>query len=274
MPLHPPLLRLGVASLSLWLSAGSVFCIKTGSRWSSRFLHSEPPFRSLSVPPCHREAAAMCAIPPNLRFSGEGRSCLCYIGQSASPMQDMWMWANFFKGIVQDGPDPQFYLTSHIMYMLKEIHGGFLFADLPAQVHYQRAEGEGAPMTLTPSATIAQWKKAEQNLLGWGTRVWVKDEQGVVPDYHLLQSEALLGTYTLVEQQKKQIAPKPFEAIQVWLSDRQGETYTTTVSPGTFLFEILQQLNLPRNPIWLDVNTMEPVTLDQRIWKSSSFTQA
>ena len=53
-----------------------------------------------------REAAAMCAIPPTMVFPGSGRDCLCFVGQSASPMQALWMWANFFRVILSTTSQP------------------------------------------------------------------------------------------------------------------------------------------------------------------------
>ncbi len=236
------------------------FYVRSSRTGHFRFLHP-------------REAAALCAIPPNLAFLGQGRDSLCLIGQSASPLQAIWMWANFFKQVVPGAPEPQFYITSYIMYMLKEIHGGFLFHDLPAQVLFRRECGDECTMTSAPSTTIAQWRTAEQNLMGWGQQVTISDEQGTVPDHHILQNNALLGTYTVVYRTKKQSAIQPNGIANVTFAPATGAILTCGVPMGSLLFEVLHWMDLPRTPAWMDEHTQAHFPLDQRIWHSISLVQ-
>lgn len=221
-----------------------------------------------------REAAAMCAIPPTMVFPGSGRDCLCFVGQSASPMQALWMWANFFRVVVPDALDPQYYVTAYIMHLFKEIHGGFLFDELPAQVQFRRQGEQDDQMRRTPSTTIAQWKKAEQKLQGWGCKIAIADEQGPLPDHHLLQSEALLGSYTMTVLQKQQVAPLPQGTVGHCLRLSDGAIHASNMAVGSFLFQLVDGLQLPHDVEWIDEFTQELIPLDTRLWSSTSLVQA
>ena len=227
-------------------------------------------FRYLHV----SEAAVLCGFPPRYVFTGSGRDSLCYIGQAASPVQSLWMLAQFFKATYPT-VDPSLYLSAYVMHIMKEIHGSFLFRALPAQVGFCRAQGEDMDdaMICSPLSTIGQWKRAEQKLQGWGHYVQVLDEQGVIPDAHYIQTEPLLGHYTVVEHKKKQVAAIPDQPIQVSLAPLEADAVSVTITPGTFLFELLDHLGLDRSSSWYTGIPTTTVHLDDRLWYSQHLSQ-
>lgn len=140
------------------------------------------------------EAAVLCGFPPRFQFIGTGRDSLCYVGQCASPVQSLWMMANFFH-TTNPEVQPIVSLTAYIMYIMKELHGSFQFRALPAQVGFCRVQGDHHQdsMMATPATTIGDWKKAEQKLLDRGQYVQISDEQG---------SFARRSTWLLLQQDR------------------------------------------------------------------------
>ena len=225
-------------------------------------------FRYLHV----SEAAVLCGFPPRFQFIGTGRDSLCYVGQCASPVQSLWMMANFFH-TTNPEVQPIVSLTAYIMYIMKELHGSFQFRALPAQVGFCRAQGDyhQDSMMATPATTIGDWRKAEQKLLDRGQYVQISDEQGPIPDSHYIQTEPLLGTYTMKLCQKKHVAPPPAGPICITLQGQDQQTFYIT-TPGTFLFEFIDQCGLDRSSPWFNVLTGERMQLDVRLWTPITIT--
>ena len=147
--------------------------------------------------------------------------------------------------------DPQYYVTAYIMHLFKEIHGGFLFDELPAQVQFRRQGEQDDQMRRTPTTTIAQWKKAEQKLQGWGCKIAIADEQGPLPDHHLSSNlKALLGTYTMTVLQKQQVAPLPQGTVSHCLRLSDGTIHASNMAVGSFLFQLVDGVQLPHDVEW------------------------
>ena len=221
-----------------------------------------------------KEAAVLCGLPPTLHLPGEGRTGLCLIGQCASPIQSMWVLAHFIKHTFKETINPMLYVTTYTMNMLREIHGGFTFRKNPAPMECQ-VNGSPMYLSIAPATTVRELKLAETKIRDWGTQVQLADEVGRLPDHHLLQTESLLGTYTMIAQSKRQATQCPTKPVNIIISGPQGTAsmHVPAVPAGTFFFEVLDNLGLPRNA-WVQTSTEERIYLDQRLWTDMELAPA
>ncbi len=216
-----------------------------------------------------KEAAVLCGINPTFQFPNEGRGSLCLVGQCASPIQAMWMLAHFFQHSNKETVNPLLYLTAYTMDMLRAIHGGFNYRSSNAVMSYV-IEEQQTNMCISPNVTVGNLRTAESKLQDWGTQTHVGDEFGRLPDQHILQTEAVLGSYRIEATTKRQLRTPPAEPICVTFIAFQT-TWRYDTQPGQFLFEIADHLQLPRHG-WHDSNTQEFYAPDQRIWTSLTLT--
>ena len=241
-----------------------------------------------------KEAAVLCGIDPTFQFPNEGRGSLCLVGQCASPIQAMWMLAQFFQHSNKETVNPLLYLTAYTMDMLRAIHGGFNYRNSNAVMRYvieeqqtnmcispdvtvgnlrtaeSKLQEKQVEMRIGPNATVGDFRTAENKLQDWGSQTHVCDELGRLPDQHVLQTEAVLGSYRMEITAKKQRRSPPSQPISVTFSTPQTMG-CHDVQPGQFLFEIADQLQLPRHG-WHDSDTQVLLAPDQRIWANTTLT--
>jgi len=216
-----------------------------------------------------KEAAALVGISPFLNYVGQGRSGLCMVGQSASPLQVIWMMAHMFACNLPHYGEPKAYLMSYILNLLREIHGAFLHHGLPAQVDYEHRDGQGTTMQTSPSETIDSWLMAERKISDWGTSISVQDELGQLPGHHLLQQSPLLGKYQMTSVPKRQACKPPTGLIQISFSGLPNVSSGVEIAAGTFLFELLDILGWARSLKFVDGQGVR-IHLDSRLWKSAT----
>lgn len=103
---------------------------------------------------------------------------------------------------------------------------------------------------------------------GRGQYVQISDEQGPIPDSHYVQTEPLLGTYHIEALSEEAHC---FSSGTVTLQGQDLQTFYMT-TPGTFLFEFLDQSGLDRSSPWFNVFTGERMQLDMRLWTPTTIT--
>ena len=221
-----------------------------------------------------KEAAAMVGISPFMDYIGPGRAGLCMVGQSASPIQVVWMMSHLFAGNNPHYGDPKAHVMSYILHLLREIHGAFLHRELPGQVDLCRDQGQQTTMMASSAETIRSWLHAEKKIADWGTSVTIKDELGVLPDHHLFQQSPLLGKYQLKSSMKKSASRPPMGPIRITLPSGIGAGGPVEIAAGTFLFQLYDSLTIERSLRLRYAEEEGCLDLDARLWKSGTLALA
>ena len=227
---------------------------------SPRFLHP-------------REVAFLLSFPAGIPIMSHLRATLCMLGQSAAPLQSLWVFLHL-KVILTGTQDRPF------LDIIQDFQTQLMFAKYHLwPVPSTRGEhsitihtAEGTPLTFraTGPCPLLDLISAERINMSWGQHIILLDGGVRVPSSALLRSEGYYGPYMLIRTMKHQTRNLGAGLLFITLKGGDTDLFELLFLPsGSFVFEALlsaQFVNLPSV-------TDEGGTLlrhDARLWHSQT----
>ncbi|CAL1166615.1 unnamed protein product [Cladocopium goreaui] len=232
------------------------FYVTSGSTGRPRYLHP-------------REAGLLLGVPDSILYPHDVRTSLSLLGLLASPIQTIWIYGhlklNHFKTTCH-GPCPSVedWLWAYLRELLAQINFDFgTSVSIPRTLEIN-ANGEYLSLPLGPdSAAVRTLLRAERISIGWNQScaLWHADQR--------LRCDAILLEYLqsglqLKSQEGDTGRVQPAEPVVIAVQHgHQLQVHLT--SPGSFLFEILVEMQLPLIRKVIDMKG-RILPVDLRIW--------
>ena len=213
------------------------------------------------------EACALATIPSGLEFESQ-RLGLAFVGQSAAPVQAIWMMAHLQKATVKPDLNPETMLYAWTAERLRELWGTVTFPMEPDTMKLQVWNNDALLTTdlkISQGSLAGHLKKAETKLQGHDLTVKILDGMGTIPDNHKLHMAPATGCYVLWEQAKKQSQPLPSMEIDL-VVHHDGATSHVPIQMGAFVFEGLSKLHIHPGSGSLQDEHGQPLDWDQRVY--------
>ena len=156
-----------------------------------------------------KELGLVLAISPTVDFGSAPRAANCLLGQVASPMQSLWIFAHLLRAVAQSQATVAFIEPVHAL----ESYQRLLLQQ--AKHHIQAAEDDTTHVTLklpagpsiqiraATSTTAGQLLQAEKISLSWGDGQWLQVQDMNIPPEQSLISIATKDI-TLERRPKRQ----------------------------------------------------------------------
>ena len=160
--------------------------------------------------------------------------------------------------------------------LMRDAHGSFQFDIEPftMDIHMEASEVP-KQIKISPGETVDSLCKAEAKFLEPGVSLLLCDEQAPLGRNVKLQAAPLSGQFRLLCKKKRQSKEVEKGVIQLnfaVLQDHQVQMIGGHFLAGTFIFEALNALSLPRTHYFLHDAQGERVGVDSRAWHSMILT--
>ena len=191
------------------------------------------------------EACALTTIPTSLKFPSQ-KMGLALVGQSAAPVQAVWMLSHLQQASCKPDQKPPAAVLSWTAERLRELWGTMQFPQEPDTTMLQvwnQMDLISTELKIEQGITAGQLRLAETKMQGHELKVRVLDGMGNLPDHHQLHHKPAAGHYVLWVQPKKQAQALLTEFVQLDVHVN-CEIMQVQAQIGTFLFEALRPLGL------------------------------
>ena len=217
------------------------------------------------------ELSFLVTVPLTERFSQDPRAGNCLLGQLAAPMQALWVYAHYRKGVdeSEDGLlpswiDPVQTVLDFRTELQHQQHDYWLTPSatgiFQAKVYQQ---GSLQSILVAKPTLVQDYLRAEATSAGWGIRLRLLDGQRQVPGDAWLKPQGSRGPYELVAEVRSQRRECPTGVIAVLYEDGM-ERREALVDVGTCLFEVFREWDI--TPGLIFSSTAGPVLqLDDRL---------
>ena len=201
------------------------------------------------------EASVLLGLPLTVQHVEPPRSALCLLGQVASPLQSLWVYSQLLNKAANHVADLQALDSVQILEKYKlmiktQIRDLFPFESMPRLQSVTLFHAEGAPVQILSqgAATVAQLAQAECMSLDWDERISFNTDSGRAHSTDLLPFEDAL--YIRVAN-KRQCLDRTEGSIMI-LINHHGTCDISFVKPGSFLFQVLWEHDLPTDQLDAD----------------------
>ena len=241
------------------------FGIRVESGAPLRFLHAQ-------------EAACLLTFPLNQHMES-GRAALPMLGQSAAPLQSLWIYSHLIKSVDHHFdectiPDPSQLLMHYQDQLLAQQHDLWIWpkSQIPRVLQIFDDDEQPKRISCTGIIAVRELLRAEQVDGHWGAKTQLFDGHRRVPDYAVLQPTGRFGPYTLRHVRKLQATIQPHGLIFVTLNI-MGSEYTSCLAAGSFLFQVMADCHIEPSISLYGQNGV-PVPPHHRLWWSSSLSDS
>ena len=222
------------------------------------------------------ELGFLLSFDPVMHLGVDLKTALCLLGQSAAPLQALWIYAHLLRAVqLQDRStsdiSPLQAIEDYKHYLLqRQFH--FWAKHHPAQICRAwviDADDSYLDIKFTGNVTVEQILNAEQGSQPWGSQPLLLDGHQAVPHGAWMQTAGMFGPYRLIYALKKQrrLQPSGLVAITIRANDEEFVTYKDA---GSFIFEVLQEYHIDENAkIFTDYGLR--VAQDLRVWNTASY---
>ena len=223
------------------------------------------------------EAAYICSIWPSMSFPYGPRESLCLIGQCAAPLQALWMLSHFMDAMrINPYGNAELAIKQYQLLLMRDAHGSFQFDTNSFWMDIYMDNMEiPKQIKVNPGETVASLCQAEAKQLEPGLSLSLWDGHGVLDRKSKLQPAPLTGQFQLMHKVKKQRKDCEKGVIQLnFIATQDQQAYVTGgfFPTGTFIFEAMDALNLPRSHGVLQDGRGDLHGLDSRAWISMVLT--
>ena len=220
-----------------------------------------------------REVAFLLSFPAGFPILSKLRDTLCLLGQSAAPLQSLWVFLHL-KAILTGVQDRPF------LDALQDLQTQLLFAKyhlwpVPStcedrQVTVQTTDDITLSFRVVGPCPVLDLLAAERINLSWGQQTFLLDGGVRVPTSALLRSQGFYGPYTLVRTMKHQPRDLGEGLLVVTLQGGDFDCFEMVFIPcGSFIFELLQSEQVPGFSTVTDEHG-RLLRLDMRLWHSQT----
>lgn len=227
---------------------------------SPRFLHP-------------REVAFLLSFPAGFPILSKLRATLCMLGQSAAPLQSLWVFLHL-KAILTGKQDRPF------LDVIQDLQTQLLFSKfhlwpVPStrgdhQVTMQTTDDTPLTFRVVGPCPILDLLAAERINLSWGQQTFILDGGVRVPSSALLRSQGYYGPYMLVRTMKHQSRDLGEGLLIVTIQGGDFDFFEMAFTPsGSFIFETLQFQQIANISTVTDEHG-RLLRLDTRLWHSQT----
>ncbi len=192
-----------------------------------------------------REVAFLLSFPAGFPIMTKLRATLCLLGQSAAPLQSLWVFLHL-KQILFEDVDRDF------MDFIRDFQTQLLFAKYhlwPVPSACEDCEvsldtSDDVPLVLRKKGLcpVTNLLTAETCNVDWGQQIFLLDGCVRVPTSALLRDQGFYGPYKLVRTMKHQASVATSGILVLALKGVDFDFFQTAMSQsGCFLFEVLKQ---------------------------------
>ena len=222
------------------------------------------------------ELGFLLSFDPVMHLGVDLKTALCLLGQSAAPLQTLWIYAHLLRAVqLQDRStsdiSPLQAIEDYKHYLMqRQFH--FWAKHHPAQICRAwviDADDSYLDIKFTGNVTVEQILNAEQGSQPWGSQPQLLDGHQAVSHGAWMQTAGMFGPYRLIYALKKQrrLQPSGLVAITIRANDEEIVTYKDA---GSFIFEVLREYHIDENAkIFTDHGLR--VAQDLRVWNTASF---
>ncbi|CAJ1456671.1 unnamed protein product, partial [Effrenium voratum] len=222
------------------------------------------------------ELGFLLSFDPVMHLGVDLKTALCLLGQSAAPLQALWIYAHLLRAVqLQDrstsdiSPLQAIEDYKHHL-MQRQFH--FWAKHHPAQICRAwviDADDSYLDIKFTGNVTVEQILNAEQGSQPWGSQPQLLDGHQAVPHGAWMQTAGMFGPYRLIYALKKQrrLQPSGLVAITIRANEEEIVTYKDA---GSFIFEVLREYHIDENAKILTDYGLR-VAQDLRVWNTASF---
>ena len=223
------------------------------------------------------EAAYLCSLRPSMVFPSGPRSALCQVGLCAAPLQALWVLGRTME-VMNINP----YLTAfnamefYQMMLLREAHGVFQTSLDPSMLRLWSLHDPPVEITANSGQTVQDLIDAEKKLHEHGLQIYVHDAMGQLKGTTLLSSKPFAGVYAMASRPKNKRKQYTLDSIRIsilLIVEDQMKVVEGLYPAGTFLFEAVYDLGLPRLHHRLHDDRGRLWHLDDRVWEPIHLTQ-
>eukprot|EP00435_Cladocopium_sp_Y103_P056410 s1104_g19.t1 len=221
-----------------------------------------------------KEVALLLGLPGSFTFRHDVRTSLALLGLVASPLQAIWIYGYLLRNhrvTVHHVPCPQVedWLQAYIMELLVQAPRGFPSASMHWTLDFH---AHGAPLTFrcnTIPVIAQQLLLAERISLGWNESCALLNHSRRLGLDACLTADQMpaLQLYCQTEVTDR-VRPEQLIAVAV---QHQDCHQVHLVQPGRFLFEILNEMQLPLIRKVIDSKD-QILPVDFRVWRPMAVT--
>ena len=219
------------------------------------------------------EVAYFVGMPLDLDYGSDQKAALCLLGQIASPLQSLWLFAHI-RGMLNQVWGLSFSckpLQEVYDYKLRLIEQHFhclpsVEACTPHFVHIEQPDGQILDFLVSPGMTVQDLCNAERINLLPGEVALLFDGDRPLPPSAFLRSSGLHGTYKLRHVPCSRVATVPQGLVCVSLT-MSGLSTSALIPAGSFLFDAEDQLECTLPAFLIDERGLlwRP---DDKVWQS------
>ena len=233
---------------------GFVVCSQSGG---PRFLHP-------------REVGFLMGFPGSLPVATNLRDTLCLLGQSASPLQSLWMFQHITQVLfAEQHVDPMAAIRLYKTKLLYDQFHAWIVPSLYQDTEVRMSMSDGADLVFSKTGlvSVSQALAALRMQCEPDQYVQLLDGATCVPPEAYLHPHGFHGPYHLLITHGTSAKP----ASDVLVTFEGLDTFCLLQVPaGSFLFDVLRRLDL--SPLAVTVTSRDSVVApDQRIWVSGQF---
>ena len=191
------------------------------------------------------EAALLCTFPTSMSLPSSLKLGLSQIGQCAAPLQAVWILAQWqqMTGMAAQG-SAETTVISYKMCLMRDMHGSWpLHEDLEASIWDSQILSM-RQINFVPGQTLQDLLDAEQRLAKDSLSRQLHDALGPLPTHHFLRHQAVVGSYALLTNQRRNHRCSDSEQIAYSIAKNRVPLGSGTACRGTFLFEIFAALDI------------------------------
>eukprot|EP00435_Cladocopium_sp_Y103_P073106 s153_g42.t1 len=219
-----------------------------------------------------QEVSLLMGWPLDLHLGSDLRASLCLLGNLASPLQSLWIFAHLRNVLhqvwrVHDWVDPlqllqkykasQLFLRHHLWAQPETSQ------EIPMRLH--TSEGVDIQFLKTSQMRVRDLLRAERINLKWGQHVHLVDGEHEVPVNALLKTVGFHGLCTLVTTTPMDLSCQiGLIAICIHFSEQTGWVFLPV---GSFVWEALVALDFSHTLLLMD-SFGQPWRRDDRVWAS------
>ena len=219
------------------------------------------------------ELSALLSIPPDQQWESQPRQSLCLLGQSAAPLQALWIYAHQVNAATSQYShpkiDPLTLVHQYKVALNKQIRQVFPFAypDRPRVLKLEAVDGSLLYILKEGMVTVGQLLKAESISLGWGETMCCHSLEGPLSSEMIIDEDMPVQLWN---HPKRQAKPPPVGLVAVGI--QHGEQLCISCVPyGSFMFEALAEHDL-HSVAWLVDEDGRVYGRDYRIWSTLRLT--
>ncbi|CAK9024918.1 unnamed protein product [Durusdinium trenchii] len=215
------------------------------------------------------ELSSLLSIPPDQHWESQPRQSLCLLGQSAAPLQALWMYSHQANAAAsQFGHsriDPLVLVHQYKIALCKQIRQTvpWAYPERPRMLKVEALDGSLLYILKEGMVTVGQLLKAESISLGWGETMCCHSMHGQMSQDTVIDEEIPVQLWS---HPKRQAKPQPAGLVAVGIQ-HDNQLYISCVPYGSFMFEALAEHSL-HMVLWLVDEDGRVYGRDYRIWST------